>query len=82
MSYDEDNDLFEPETFGERIRSHTSDIIILFLLGSVVTSVIGNEKSKKNGDTINKIEQSTKSVQNLQQQKTIFFNDSVNQKIY
>lgn len=79
MLYDEDNDLFKPETFGEKIRSHTSDIIVLFLLGSVVFVVIGNKKTE---NTTNKIEQSAKSVQCIQKQKTIFFNDSVNQKIY
>ena len=80
MKYDEDKDLFGPESFGEKLRSHTMDLILLMIVSCAVYTGIN---AKKNGYVSTDIsEKNVKSVQDINNIKTVHFIYSIKQHVY
>ena len=72
-------DLFEQESFGEKIRSHTPDIIFVVAIAIVAGMVMNSRKT--NAAIIpdqNKIIKQQETLKNIQNKKTVLFSDSVN----
>ena len=77
----EDNDLFGKETFGEKIRSHTSDIIFIVAM-AIVASVIIDSKKTNAAVVPNKTIKHQETLKNIQNRNTVLFNDSVKANIH
>ena len=76
---DEDEDLFKPTTFKEKIHNRIPDILFLVLILTVALTV-ANAK-RKGIVPNNNTEQALKQVSETKQTNTVLFNDSINQKI-
>ena len=76
---DEDEDLFKPTTFKEKIHNRIPDILFLVLILTVALTVAN---ARRNGYIANNnTEQALKQVLETKQNNTVLFNDSINQKI-
>ena len=70
---DEDDDLFKPTTFKEKIHNRIPDILFLGLILTVALTVAN---ARRNGYIAN-----NNTEQTAKQVNKVLFNDSVNQKI-
>ena len=78
----EEDDLFVKETFGEKIRSHTSDIIFVVAIAIIAGMVIDSRKT--NAAVIpdqNKTIKHQETLKNIQNKNAVLFNDSVKTNI-
>lgn len=73
MTYDEDDDLFKPTTFKEKIHNRIPDILFLVLILTVALTVAN---ARRNGYIAN-----NNTEQTAKQVNKVLFNDSINQKI-
>lgn len=79
MTYDEDNDLFQPTTFKDKVKEKTPDIFYFGLMVFTFTfAAFGNKDNQADANTAT---QSVKQIQEVKQTNTVLFNDSINQKI-
>lgn len=67
----------EKQSFGEKIRNHTPDILFVGLM-IIVFSVFANAK-RQGLVPNNNIEQTVDSLQKATQYKSVFFNDTIKQ---
>ena len=79
MAYNEDNDLFEPASFKDRLKDKSSDIFYFTLMITAFAfAAFGNKNNQADANTAT---QSVKQIQEVKQTNTVLFNDSINQKI-
>ena len=71
----EEDDLFVKETFGEKIRNHTSDIIFIIAM-AIVAGVIIDSKKTNAAVVPNKTITHQETLKNIQNRNTVLFNDS------
>ena len=80
MTYDEDNDLFQPTTFKDKIKEKTPDIFYFGLMVFTFTfAAFGNKNNQVDANTAI---QTVNQVQEVKQTNAVLLNDSINhQKI-
>jgi hypothetical protein len=77
----EEDDLFVKETFDEKIRNHTSDIIFIVAM-AIVTGVIIDSRKTNAAVIPNKTIKHQETLKNIQNRNTVLFNDSVKANIH
>lgn len=79
MVDDKEDDLLKPTTFKEKIEEHTFDVFVGLLVLLVAFEIWDGRRKGiiTQNNNASKIEQTAKSVENINNVRTVFFNDTV-----